>query len=332
MIPVDSNWFEGLFGFREGSREEVHRRLFVERTTLHSRANGKSYGIGTFESPSLGQLRERAKRTSAGPIRVRNVVGEAGALHGDAAHAGALFQAASQFNLLEMTSCRVTPEEGITRYVDDPTQGPACALAAAAATVYRNYFVPVRGGTGQTRDRQIDCLRDLHDILAEGGPPLWEMRNGYALATEPHLERFNRRYRSLGADDRDRLRAALRIGIHRDVQVTRACPSHRISQCFCSALPLGRYARATSEEWESFAQLILEATYEATLLAGAENAASTGNSVVFLTKVGGGVFGNRYSWIRAAMCRAFGLVADTGLDVRIVHFRCIDQRYGKLER
>ena len=37
----------------------------------------------------------------------------------------------------------MTPEDGVTRYKDDPTQGPACAIAAGAATIYRNYFVPI---------------------------------------------------------------------------------------------------------------------------------------------------------------------------------------------
>ena len=65
---------------------------------------------------------------------------------------------ASQFNVLEMISEHVTPEEGVTRYAWDRTQGPACAIAAGAATIYRNYFVPVGDGVGQTADRQIDAL------------------------------------------------------------------------------------------------------------------------------------------------------------------------------
>ena len=44
---------------------------------------------------------------------------------------------ASQFNLLEMTGPEITPEDGVTRYAHDRTQGPACAIAAGAATVYR---------------------------------------------------------------------------------------------------------------------------------------------------------------------------------------------------
>jgi hypothetical protein len=46
---------------------------------------------------------------------------------------------ASQFNLLEMTGPSVTPEDGVTRYKDDPTQGPACAIAAGAATILHRH-------------------------------------------------------------------------------------------------------------------------------------------------------------------------------------------------
>src|SRR5437667_12141333 len=81
--------------------------------------------------------------------------------------AGALFQAASQFNLLEMVSPTVTPEHGVTRYQHDRTQGPACAIAAGAATIYRNYFAPVGGGYGQTAERQFDGLADLGDALGK---------------------------------------------------------------------------------------------------------------------------------------------------------------------
>jgi hypothetical protein len=82
-------------------------------------------------------------------------------------NAGALFQVASQFNLLEMVSPTVTPEHGVTRYQYDRTQGPACAIAAGAATIYRNYFAPVGGSNGQTTERQLDGLADLGEALSE---------------------------------------------------------------------------------------------------------------------------------------------------------------------
>ncbi len=46
-----------------------------------------------------------------------------------------------------MVNYNVTPDEGITCYQHDNTQGPICALCCPAATVYRNYFC--QGGRGQ---------------------------------------------------------------------------------------------------------------------------------------------------------------------------------------
>jgi hypothetical protein len=105
----------------------------------------------------------------AGRLRVGVAVGDVRQMHQARENAGALFQVASQFNLLEMISPSVTPEDGVTRYAHDPTQGPACAIAAGAATIYRNYFAPVGGGHGQTKDRQIvDALADLGEALSKG--------------------------------------------------------------------------------------------------------------------------------------------------------------------
>ena len=129
-----------------------------------------------------------------------------------AAHPGALFQAASQFNCLEFASPHAVPEQGVTIYEDDGTQGPACALACAAGTVYRNYLVSVAScssrskggggggdegdaggkddetvvrhsdalaGRGQTRDSQINNLDALEDALDNGSNNYWSIENGY---------------------------------------------------------------------------------------------------------------------------------------------------------
>jgi hypothetical protein len=89
-------------------------------------------------------------------------------MHQSPENAGTLFQVASQFNLLEMVSPDVTPEHGVTRYQSDHTQGPACAIAAGAATIYRNYFAPIEGSQGQTATRQLDGLADLGAALSSG--------------------------------------------------------------------------------------------------------------------------------------------------------------------
>ncbi len=73
----------------------------------------------------------------------------------------AVFQVASQFNCLEMVGPKVRPEDGISRYAADATQGPACALACPAATVFRNYFCCGGGGQGGGESHQLNMLQDV---------------------------------------------------------------------------------------------------------------------------------------------------------------------------
>jgi hypothetical protein len=80
------------------------------------------------------------------------------------------------------------------------------------------------------------------------------------------------------------------------------------------------YSQHTADQWAAFAQLTLEATYEATLTAAALNYSRTGNPKVFLTLVGGGAFGNEYSWIFAALKRALAQFSNWPLDVAIVSY------------
>jgi hypothetical protein len=99
-----------------------------------------------LRTPVIEELRAEAASVVddlRGRLRISNISGDVRSLHRRSAHRDALFQVASQFNLLEMVGPDVSPEDGVTRYADDHTQGPACARAAGAATVYRNYFVPV---------------------------------------------------------------------------------------------------------------------------------------------------------------------------------------------
>lgn len=329
---MTATWFSTLTGFHERSYAETQAQLVVEGHTLRSLANGRSYAIGTLETPSLADLRTRALLAGpsrAGGLRVSAVAADVAALHRDPANQHATFQVASQFNLLEMTGPEVTPEHGVTRYASDRTQGPACAMAAGAATIYRNYLVPVDDGgvvsaagagpRGQTHDRQVDCLRDVGHALGNADGGLWTMRNGYALCTPDGLASIAARLEAMSPRERDGLRDRLRVGVHADVQVTSegAPADQRVTQVFASALPVA-YTRIPSARWEAFATLVLEGAYEATLWAAVLNAAHTGSRVVFLTSLGGGAFGNDGVWIDRAMRRALSLVRDASLDVRVV--------------
>ena len=213
-------------------------------------------------------------------------------MHSEPENADALFQVASQFNLLEMVSQDVTPEHGVTRYQNDGTQGPACAVAAGAATIYRNYFADVDGHSGQTSERQLDGLSDLGKVLGnELGQPveaLWNMRNGYALCTRNGLIAISAYLSTLSSEQLNLLRGNLRIGLHSAVQVTDLPEdkSQFVSQAFCSALPVAYSpVRVPAEHWEPFATLVLESAYQATILSAVLNAQHNGSNIVMLTRL-----------------------------------------------
>jgi hypothetical protein len=226
---------------------------------------------------------------------------------------------ASQFNLLEMVSPSVTPEQGVGIYEKDHTQGPACAIAAGAGTIYRNYFAPVNGQIGQSKNNQIDCLADLGRAMGNSDNRLWKMRNGYALASHSGLTEISNRLRASSERELDELRQLLRIGIQWNTQVTLQDCTHMVSQAYGSALPVA-YANHSADLWEHFARLVLEASYEATICGAIVNWLNTGNNRVFFTLLGGGAFGNEPDWITGGMRRALMLYADWNLDVVIVSY------------
>lgn len=319
------SWFERLAGFAETSPEAVRRSIVLDGEYMRFLGNDRRLRHGRLEVASLRELRARGG-VSKGPTLVRHVVANVVDLHADPSNQGAVFQVASQFNLLEMAHPSRTPEHGLACYEDDHTQGPACAMAAGAGTIYRNYFVPVEGQIGQSSANQIDCLAEVGALLGNDGGRLWEMRNGYALASEEGLREIGAR---LAKGECDAIREALRVGVQWDAQVTIDGCTHTVSQVYGSALPVA-YCRHPQALWEPFARLILEASYDATLSAAAHNA----SPVVYLTLLGGGAFGNAVNWIVEAMEWALRRHARSGLEVAIVSYRArnaqVDAMIGRL--
>jgi hypothetical protein len=224
------DWFERLTGFRETDYDAVRAQLRVDGKRLQSTVNGKSYGVGELELVSLQALRHRVKLAGAtsGQLQVRVIRGDVRNLHQSPEYADALFQVASQFNLLEMVSPTITPEDGVAGYQDDHTQGPACAIAAGAATIYRNYFAQVGNQVGQTKERQLDGLADLGQTLSaalnQPVAALWRMQNGYALCTQAGLESISEHLARLKQDDLSRFSARKTVRRH-----SLGCRSYRLS-------------------------------------------------------------------------------------------------------
>jgi hypothetical protein len=325
------NWFERLTGFTEASPQQVRAKITVDDPVLKSHVNGNILTCGQLETPSLAELRKCVSSGGHKPgrISIREVVGNVQDLHVDELNSGSLFQVASQFNLLEMASPSLTPECGVGIYENDHTQGPACAIAAGAGTIYRNYFATTNGQIGQSARNQIDCLADIGTALKNDKNRLWKMKNGYALPSHSGLIEISNRLRKSSESERNTLRQLLRIGIQWATQVTLDDCSHIVSQAYCSALPVA-YSQHSSTLWTEFAQLILEASYEASICTAIVNSVKTGNNRLFLTLLGGGVFGNETDWIIGAIKRALDLYQDVDLDVAIVSYGASNQYVQQL--
>ena len=335
-IALRNDWFTKLAGFSERSPNEVRENITIKDGRLSSKVNDQSFQCGRLEITSLQNLRERVAKveSGAGKLQMAELAGDAKALHADPANAGAVFQVASQFNLLEMVSPSVTPEQGIGIYENDPTQGPACAIACGAGTIYRNYFVQLDGQIGQTASKQVDCLADVGEALGNTSGRLWKMKNGYALPTAEGLKEVDSALGAMSEGELDELRSKLRIGVQWDTQVTignseKRGSKHLVTQAYCSAVPVA-YSGLSSRLWERFARLILEAAYEATLATAVLYAAKSGNKSVYLTLLGGGAFGNDQEWILNAIRRAAKLYNKHDLDVKIVSFRRSNPAIRKL--
>lgn len=406
-----SSWFKTLFGTEELRVYQELKDKFAlssDHSILKSLENGKVFHIGKFTTPTLQELRNESKQHLKGGDRKLTyehiVAGDAFPMHYQ--YPNAVFQAASQFNCLEFSSSKTTPERGVEIYQYDNTQGPACAMACAAGTVYRNYFVDVdalkAGGScrsagpfdqeyvqdtrklGQTIRNQLNNLDELEALLHNYEHNFWYLENGYTFSADLN--------RLLGLNDyldehffsagkRDELLARIKIGVHSNVGVTfqnRYTPVKgyrparkgetdetlddvRVTQTYCSALSCA-YAGISNLYWAPLARLVLDAAYESTLWAAVIHAAQIEASVsknaehvfkvpaettadstagtlkeshhrkVFLTFLGGGVFGNDKEWISSAIGRALAILAHSGaeLSVSICHYRNIDATFQRL--
>jgi len=113
-----------------------------------------------------------------------------------------------------MVGPSVTPENGVTEYFLDRTQGPICAITCPAATIVRNYFAGDKWGTGQAAGNQLDMMKDVAELLNNSKNGYWEMRNGYLLPVHnDSLRDLQTRLKS-DNDLRKKLTQSLRVGVH----------------------------------------------------------------------------------------------------------------------
>jgi len=358
------SFFEMAFGFvEEGSYATTQQKLLSLMSSMLDPELGGNQSViqfrrpsdgavmqaGCFEVVSLAELRDRALKEMDGPpggavgglspplpptCGLEHIVGESRALHSLPETEGCVIQAASQFNCLEFPSPHNTPEEGITQYMWDRTQGPACAIACPLGTAVRNYLHRMEDGRmGQTAENQINTLVNFTQGL---GGDYYTVRNGYIDSTNEQLIAFSQKLSTLPPVDVDKLRDSICIGVQWRTQVLHPSGElqHLVTQTYNSACSVSYSRRTNPENWKPLACIILEASYEATLwVAVLENLrrARVGKCArpCLLTKVGGGVFGNEPEWIKGAVARARQQIIASGatLQCQMVHYGRVEDEY-----
>jgi len=324
-------WFENLLGFTETSGDNVRSKIRVDGNQLTSLENNRSVDAGEFTTPVLQHLRDKIKISENGSrnIRVRERVADVRALHQEPENESAVFQVASQFNCLEMAAPHLTPEDGVGIYQNDLTQGPACCICAGGGTIYRNYFVNHNGKVGQSTDNQIDCLASIARHFDNDVNQYWRMQNGYCFPNAEGLAEVERQLSEASESELNEIRGKLMVGVQSKTEVTLGVSNHCVTQVFCSALPI-TYSDISSQHWNHFPRLILDATYELTFFVALQNLEETGCGKLYLTLVGGGVFGNRIEWILSSIFRSLKIFANSELDVKIISYGASNSEVANL--
>lgn len=350
-------WFKKRFGIVETDYTTTQANFVFDEETLClvSKGNGQRFFVGSFQTPSVATLRvQYAELINGGTapsqagMTFQHIVADVKDLHQIPDNAGSVFQVASQMNCLEMPAPNVTPEEGITNYLYDRTQGPSCALMAPAATVYRNYLV---NGTGQGGyGMQLNMLDDVEKELDNETSRYWYMKNGYCFPRAfDSIPRLNQILLANANNEQETISSGLKVGVHWSTEVVcdakfvknasgewseQPPETQRVCQVYCSGLPISYSPhRYSLEEWKPFATQVLNGVFEATVLVGAILAAQRSARVkVFLTGIGAGVFGNDPAWVGEAIRRALLKYAASPVDLYFVHFgRLNTQPYAMLD-
>jgi len=337
-------WFDSSFGFEEKKYEETRSMFAVDGELLISKANDKKFHLGSFDVISLEDLQKRSDSASldapdsymmAGDLTFENIVADTYyELYEDARNEGSVFQVSSLFNCLEtVLNIGARPEDGVSSYGGVPFQGPASACACPAATVFRNYLV---NGVGQAEEKegkgQVDCLSEVSDLVQNAKEGYWTMKQGYCTPLKTGSILKLSRLISGDKELAEKVVQKVQVGVHWDTEVWTG--THRVCQVFCSALPVAYFkSAATSSDWQGFGRAVLEAAFEATLMAAAVLAMQRGERVkVFLTTVGGGELGNRRNWIADAIEKALTAHRMQPLDIFLVHNADIPELYQNLQR
>lgn len=361
-----SNELHKLLSIEEYSNIQKRLQLNDDKLIVFGDNNIKTtFNVGKFELSSLKELQIECNNHQDLEYRsdilyehiiISNIFEE----HSKQDNQYSTFQAASQYNGLEFPSPHILPEMGITNYENDRTQGPNCALACAAGTLVRNYLVEYNRYKGQTKDNQINYLDDLlselsknvineyqiDNISFKGG---FFVKNGYTFVTKESLNDLNIFLNTLTIEEIEQYMSYIKIGIHKDVGVTfinrdntywvQANHSNPpiVTQVYASAPSIAyNTIKLDTYEWNNLSQLLLNAQYESTIrvafLNKIKHNKEFNSNKVYLTFLGGGVYGNERDCILKAIARAINIAKKEklGLQIYVCYYKKIDLTWKSL--
>lgn len=333
-----SLWFIKLFGFKE-SVSLVRKHLSCSKVGFNvkimSDINNISYNAGNFQIRNISSFLNKFPKLpirNGGSFNILSGKGretknfqkiDAFSMQSLPENDGATYLAASNFNCLEFTSRIDSVRNGVTDYIYDNTQGPYTALACPQSAVYRNYFYehPNKNATGQLKE-QINLLSKT---------PL-KVENGYAIiSTSDTSDLVEKKFN--WSDENN-----YPVGVHNncDVLLTRASnrkfkivdkKSKPIIANHVYAASFNLYDDVVMNNFTlQILQHILEAEYKSTILSAWENSIKMeeegrqGAKKLFLTLLGGGVFGNPKDIIAKSIISSKDELIKSGLEVYAVAF------------
>lgn len=277
--------------------------------------------IGSFSTPTIGELQqqvealvdqegasEKNNRSTACQFSCRYHV-DIGALQASLkTDDHCLIQIAGNFNCLNVSNRRTKPDSGsmVERAHVYKTQGPAATFGTLAAHLYRVHFCmqspPQNLYAGQTLQHQINLLDQVKDYA---GTPV----NGKITLTGTEQPIM----------DIDAVVASVRVGLQTDCKVLYGRSAELLAngplvdQCHGAAvnfrsLSLDHSPKSAPPVWmaekrpqiQTLARTVLRAAYEGVYLA----AIVRQRKHLYLTLVGGGVFGNAATVIVEELARA----------------------------
>ena len=284
----------------------------VERVKLFEPYHSLAGAFKLLSLRALDDMIRACPQPGTGTFNV--IIGEVGELQIKPENYDAVFQVASNFNVLEVASPYDWPNR-LENYIYDQTQGPCAAIGAAPALIWRRYFSMLNGAE-QTRDNQINLLCNI---------PLGNyVTNGYLKLSEFELDQLCcvtcKAYRDM------------QVGWHANVLVTHWAhrtesgvlsvkhfpySQQRINQVFFAALDLAGTNAGVGQDPDTLllAKSLLSAAYEGTFKA----AIAHGKTKVFITLMGCGVFGNCADWVAEVLINCMHpLIIAYGLHVFLV--------------